>query len=45
MFWLGLIVGATLIGSPVGFIVAAFCAAAKRGDEYSDIVYQNQKNK
>ncbi|MDB1729484.1 MULTISPECIES: hypothetical protein [Enterococcus] len=44
MFWIGVVVGSMLIGSPLGFMVAAFCAAAKRGDEHLEISYQQKKN-
>lgn len=42
MFLIGLFVGAILIGSPIGFATAAFCVAAKRGDEQIE-EYQQQK--
>lgn len=44
MFWIGVFIGATLIGSPMGFMVAAFCAAAKGGDKHFGIEHQRQKN-
>jgi hypothetical protein len=44
MFLIGLFIGATLIGSPMGFMVAAFCVAAKKGDEHCEIEYQQHKN-
>ena len=38
MFVLGLIIGASVIGAPVGFFVAALCAAASRGDEHLEAI-------
>lgn len=37
MFVLGLIIGASVIGAPVGFFVAALCVAASRADEHLEI--------
>lgn len=42
MFVLGLIIGASFIGAPVGFFVAALCAAASRGDEHLEIIERSQ---
>ncbi len=44
MFWIGLVIGSMLIGSPLGFMVAAFCAAAKSGNEHLEIQYQQKEN-
>lgn len=42
MFVLGLLVGACFVGAPVGFFVAALCAAASRGDAHLEELERRQ---
>lgn len=42
MFVLGLLIGASFIGAPVGFFVAALCAAAARGDAHLEELERHQ---
>lgn len=45
MFVAGLIVGACFIGAPVGFFVAALCAAASRGDEHLEVIERMERQR
>lgn len=45
MFVLGLIIGASVIGAPVGFFVAALLCAGARADEASEIAQAHARDR